>query len=237
MRTGFLVRQGFEGDGWWCDWIWLELRGLFGHIVQAPPVSCLLYKTSQIVLHSACEMFIRAPKPPTSYSCVHVAHWDSPGECGKLQGVSPKSAWPMRGAHSAWACQAARSRVQEIGPQSSELAVLLAKEKGMPCRKMSQIVVLANCRDVLFAVPFQPSPIPREWNSLKAKQYMSHKRGHLGDTWGFHGDLSFKMRPRRWHGWDHQNFENGVFMRRALSWVAPAVSYLWPTTTEPSRKV
>ena len=48
--------------------------------------------------------------------------------------MSPKSAWPIRGAHSAWACHAARSRVQEMGPHSSELAVLFAKEKGIPCR-------------------------------------------------------------------------------------------------------
>ena len=31
----------------------------------------------------------------------HAAHCDSPGEVGRLKGVSPKSAWPIRGAHSA----------------------------------------------------------------------------------------------------------------------------------------
>ena len=37
------------------------------------------------------------PRP----SCSHAAHCDSPGELGRLLGVSPKSAWPIRGAHSA----------------------------------------------------------------------------------------------------------------------------------------
>ena len=40
--------------------------------------------------------------------------------------MSPNSAWPIRGVHSAWACQAARSSVHEMGPHSSELAVLFA---------------------------------------------------------------------------------------------------------------
>ena len=54
----------------------------------------------------------------------------------------PKSAGPIRKAHSVCACQAARSSVHEIGPHSSELAVLFAKEKEMPCRtRIWQIVV------------------------------------------------------------------------------------------------
>ena len=78
-----------------------------------------------------CEACLGALKPTTGYSCTHAILCGSPGELGllgKLLGVSPKSAWPIRGAHSAWACQAARSSVHEIGPHSSELAVLFAKE-------------------------------------------------------------------------------------------------------------
>ena len=45
--------------------------------------------------------------------------WD-PGELGKLGGVSTRSAGPILGEHSAWACQAALSSVHESGPHSSE---------------------------------------------------------------------------------------------------------------------
>ena len=38
-----------------------------------------------------------------------------PGEVGKLHSVLLKSAWPIRGAHSAWACQAARSEGCLVG--------------------------------------------------------------------------------------------------------------------------
>ena len=86
------------------------------------------------VLHSAlrnvCEC-TQATYQPFKRSCAHCV---SPGEFGKLQGGFPKSAGPIRGAHSAWACHAARSSVQDIGPHSSELAVRLANEKRMPCR-------------------------------------------------------------------------------------------------------
>ena len=44
-----------------------------------------------------------------------------------------RSAGPLLLVHSAWACQAAVSSVQEIGPHSSELATRLAWEKGSPC--------------------------------------------------------------------------------------------------------
>ena len=81
-----------------------------------------------------CAQCHDALKPPTNHSCAHAAQCDSPEEFGKLGGVSPKSAWPIRGARSACACQAARSSVHEVGPHSSELAVRFAKEKGMPCR-------------------------------------------------------------------------------------------------------
>ena len=57
-----------------------------------------------------------------------------PGGVGRLQSWLPKSAGPIRGAHSARACHAARSRMHDIGPHSSELAVRFASEKGVPCR-------------------------------------------------------------------------------------------------------
>ena len=47
------------------------------------------------------------------------------------------SALPTLGVHSAWACQAARSSVQDSGPHSSELAVRLANENVIPCRTRS----------------------------------------------------------------------------------------------------
>ena len=81
-----------------------------------------------------CAQCHRALKLPTSHSCAHACHCDSSMEPGKLQGVFHKSVSPSRGAHSAWACQAARSSVQEMGPHSSELAVRFANEKGIPCR-------------------------------------------------------------------------------------------------------
>ena len=72
--------------------------------------------------------FVRCPsqalRRPTRHSCAHAAHWDSPGEFGRLLRVSPKSAGPIRGAHSACACHAALSNVQEMGPHSSELVCL-----------------------------------------------------------------------------------------------------------------
>ena len=104
-----------------------------------------------------CAECHRALKLPTSHSCAHAGHCDSPGELGRLQGVFHKSVSPIRGAHSAWACQAARSSVQEMGPHSSELAVRFANEKGLPCRTRIWslwVTFVANCRDVFFvAVP------------------------------------------------------------------------------------
>ena len=76
-------------------------------------------------------MSVQALRRPTRHSCAHAAHCDSPGEFGRLWKVSPKSAGPIRGAHSACACHAALSSVHEIGPHSSELAVRFAKEKGV----------------------------------------------------------------------------------------------------------
>ena len=69
-------------------------------------------------------------------------HSNSPGEFGRLWGVSTRSAGPIRGAHSEWACHAALSNVAEIGRHSSELAVRFAYESyrgprngafGKPC--------------------------------------------------------------------------------------------------------
>ena len=114
-----------------------------------------------------CAQCHGALKLPTSQSCAHATHCDSPGEVGKLQGVSPRSARPFRGAHSACACQAARSSVHEIGHHSSELAVRFAKEKGMPCRtrictlwswSSSRIVVTFVFGRPLPAIPFCFSP-------------------------------------------------------------------------------
>ena len=82
-------------------------------------------------------MSVQALRQPTRHSCAHAAHWDYPGEFGRLWKVSPKSAGPIRGAHSACACHAALSSVHEIGPHSSELAVRFANEKGVPCRTRS----------------------------------------------------------------------------------------------------
>ena len=70
-------------------------------------------------------------------SCAHIVSCDSPGEFGKLSSASNRSAGPTLGVHSAWACQAARSSVQDNGLHSSELAVRLAKEYGKPCRTRS----------------------------------------------------------------------------------------------------
>ena len=56
-----------------------------------------------------------------------------PGESG----MSPRSAGQILGVHSAWACQAALSSVQEIEPNSSELPTRLTWEKGNPCRTKS----------------------------------------------------------------------------------------------------
>ena len=90
------------------------------------------HKMSQIVvtfvLHSALRNVwesMRATYQPFMRSCAHCV---SPGEFGKLSNVMPRSAGPTRGAHSARACHAARIRVHEVGPHSSELAVRLAKE-------------------------------------------------------------------------------------------------------------
>ena len=54
---------------------------------------------------------------------MRLTHWDSPRELGRLDGVSPRSAWPILGAHSAWACHAALRKVLEIGPHSSDFVV------------------------------------------------------------------------------------------------------------------
>ena len=74
-------------------------------------------------------------------SCAHKVSCDSPGEFGKLSSALNRSAGPTLGVHSAWACQAARSSVHDSGLHSSELAVRLANEYGINCRKLSQIVV------------------------------------------------------------------------------------------------
>ena len=58
-----------------------------------------------------CEMSVQALGQPTRHSCARAAHCDSPGEFGRLWKVSPKSAGPIRGAHSACACHAALSKV------------------------------------------------------------------------------------------------------------------------------
>ena len=65
-------------------------------------------------------------------SCSHAAHRGSPRELGKLLGVSSQVGLADSG--STLCVQAARSSVQEVGPHSSELAVLFAKEKGVLCR-------------------------------------------------------------------------------------------------------
>ena len=44
-------------------------------------------------------MSVQALRRPTRHSCAHAAHWDSPGEFGRLLKVSPKSAGPIRGAN------------------------------------------------------------------------------------------------------------------------------------------
>ena len=105
---------------------------------------------------------------PTRHSCAHASHCDSPGEFGKLSKVCPKSAGPTRGAQSACACHAALNSVQQdMGPQSSELVVLLAKEKGVPRRTRSWILwliirlkvawapgaVLPNCSNTTGVIP------------------------------------------------------------------------------------
>ena len=123
-------------------------------------VLCQWNKETEIVIkcrklssQPLCATSGEALRPSTSYSCAHAIHCDSPGKLGKLSGVSPTSAWPIRGAHSAWACQAARSSVHESGPHSSELAVRFVK-----CRKLSwhlsQIVVTFFLCHPLPAVPF-----------------------------------------------------------------------------------
>ena len=70
-------------------------------------------------------------------SCAHKVSCDSPGEFGKLSSASNRSAGPTLGVHSAWACHAALSSVHDSGLHSSELAVRLANEYGMPCRTRS----------------------------------------------------------------------------------------------------
>ena len=104
-------------------------------------VLCQRNKETEIVIKCRklsstplCAQCHDALKPPTSTHALMLLNCDSPREFGKLWGVSPKSAWPIRGVHSACACQAAWSSVHEIGPHSSEQAVRFAKEKGMPCR-------------------------------------------------------------------------------------------------------
>ena len=62
-----------------------------------------------------------------------VTHSLFPGESSKLGGVSARSVWPIFSVHSAWACQAARNSVQEIGPHSSD---------AVKCRKSSEIVII-----------------------------------------------------------------------------------------------
>ena len=96
------------------------------------------HKMSQIVLHSALrDVHVkRSGNLPGTHALMPLTG-SSPGEFGKLSKVGPKSAGPTRGAHSACACHAARNNVQDMGPHSSELAVLLAKEKGVPCRTRS----------------------------------------------------------------------------------------------------
>ena len=70
-------------------------------------------------------------------SCAHKVSCDSPGEFGKLSSASIRSAGPTLGVHSAWACHAALSSVHDSGLHSSELAVRLANEYGIPCRTRS----------------------------------------------------------------------------------------------------
>ena len=66
--------------------------------------------------------FARCPcqalRQPTRHSCAHASHGVSPGEFGKLSKMGPRSAGPTRGAHSACACHAARSKVQVMGPRN-----------------------------------------------------------------------------------------------------------------------
>ena len=99
-------------------------------------VLCQWNKETEIVIKCRklsctplCAQCHSALKLPTSHSCVHACHCDSPGELVKLQGVFHKSVSPIRGAHFPWACQAARSSVQEMGPHSSELAVRFANDR------------------------------------------------------------------------------------------------------------
>ena len=93
-------------------------------------MSEIVVTCQKVVLHSAlrnvCES-TQAIYQPFMRSCAHCV---SPGEFGRLQSGLPKSAGPIRGAHSAWACHATRSRMHNIGPHSSELAVRFANEKG-----------------------------------------------------------------------------------------------------------
>ena len=98
-------------------------------------VLCQWNKETEIVIKCRklsctplCATSVRARRPPARLLRRSSAHWLSPGEFGKLSAAMPKSAGPTLGVHSACACHAARIRVQEIGPHSSELAVLLAKE-------------------------------------------------------------------------------------------------------------
>ena len=86
---------------------------------------------SQIVLAAA----LRTMSPSAQAGkLMPLTHSSSPGEVGKLMGVSMRSARPILGEHCACACQAAQSSVHDMGPHSSELEVLFAKENSMPCR-------------------------------------------------------------------------------------------------------
>ena len=70
-----------------------------------------------------CEHVSERSGRKTSYSRISL---QLPGESGRLGGFSPRSAGPILGVHSTWACHAALSRVLEMGPHSSELATLFA---------------------------------------------------------------------------------------------------------------
>ena len=103
-------------------------------VVSCRVVSCRVVSCRVVSCRVVSCLALRFAHNVTAHSSYLRAHCDSPGEFGMLQGVSPKSAGPSLGAHSACACQAARSSVQESRPHSSELAVRFAKEKGIPCR-------------------------------------------------------------------------------------------------------
>ena len=85
-----------------------------------------------------CAQCHSALKPASSLCATHATHsLILPGRGRQAHGSVQKIGRADLCEHSAWACQAARSSVHDMGPHSPELAILLEEENGTPCRTRS----------------------------------------------------------------------------------------------------